>query len=288
MGAPAAPRRRPWTSGSGRFRGHVAVFVWGALLGCCNPACQAEDVNSNACWIGFGDAASNIHTGAVGCQQHPHLVGWQDDSHYGYDQLGVGRSEEACLARADAYFAWCGNRPGQRIFATFVPTGAMAAFPPETNEMRESEMRERHKLGAPWPLPCFLAPHRGSPRADEFKERPVVVGSLVWWLNDVGFDERDLRECQVPCVILSVPSQPNRQCVEQVPLRLVRMRNAQQPPSLPPSLPPSSSLSHTPCAAGPAAGAHGHQATGQVIQAAVAKVGLLLHGERRNLSGILH
>ena len=92
-------------------------------------------------------------------------------------------------------------------------------------DSRESETRKPLELGPPWPLQCSLVPVRGSPSPDEFKHRPVVVGSLVSWIDapGPGFDERDMRECEVPCVILKVPRNPPRQCVEQVPLFLVPM-----------------------------------------------------------------
>jgi len=89
-------------------------------------------------------------------------------------------------------------------------------------DSREVQIRKPLELGQPWPLQCALVPVRGSPSPDQFKDRPVVVGSLVSWIDapGSGFDEIDMRECEVPCVILKVPRNPPRQCVEQVPLIL--------------------------------------------------------------------
>ena len=86
-------------------------------------------------------------------------------------------------------------------------------------DSREVQIRKPLELGQPWPLQCALVPVRGSPSPDQFKDRPVVVGSLVSWIDapGPGFDEIDMRECEVPCVILKVPRNPPRQCVEQVP-----------------------------------------------------------------------
>ena len=45
--------------------------------------------------------------------------------------MGVGVSEERCLARAREYSEWCGNKMYQQIIATFTPTGATRAYPPD-------------------------------------------------------------------------------------------------------------------------------------------------------------
>ena len=61
-----------------------------------------------------------------GCRLHPWYAGrgeLADDSLPAYNHLGVGASEERCLARPQEYFEWCGNTFDRQIMATYVPTG---------------------------------------------------------------------------------------------------------------------------------------------------------------------
>ena len=195
--------------------------------------CTADDVVSeHTCLITFVD----------GCRAHSANTGELDDTHDAYSRLNVGRDEAACLARARYYFEWCENGRDQRIASTYVPTGAISIFPPEEVEEGESPtntrtaslaspvakrmaaiMQQRKSLGAPWPLPCDLTAHVGSRGTGGWSDRPVVVGSLVEWVDVLGFDEADMEACPVPCIILRLPRRPPRQCVEQLDMLLVPM-----------------------------------------------------------------
>jgi hypothetical protein len=50
-----------------------------------------------------------------GCRLHRAYEGVADDSATAYDHMGVGESEERCLARAKEYFEWCANGFHQQV-----------------------------------------------------------------------------------------------------------------------------------------------------------------------------
>ena len=62
-----------------------------------------------------------------GCRAHPSYGGLADDSAAAYNHMGVGKSEERCLARSKEYFEWCANDLHQQIMATYIPTGEVSA-----------------------------------------------------------------------------------------------------------------------------------------------------------------
>jgi hypothetical protein len=74
-----------------------------------------------------------------------------------------------------------------------------------------------------WPLPCTreeLKINSGFPRHlfMENSTRPVVVASWIKWFDTLGFDERDIAACSVPCLFMHIPSTNVRQeCTDESP-----------------------------------------------------------------------
>eukprot|EP00291_Cryptomonas_curvata_P015089 CAMPEP_0172152884 /NCGR_PEP_ID=MMETSP1050-20130122/1108_1 /TAXON_ID=233186 /ORGANISM="Cryptomonas curvata, Strain CCAP979/52" /LENGTH=167 /DNA_ID=CAMNT_0012821301 /DNA_START=232 /DNA_END=731 /DNA_ORIENTATION=- len=78
------------------------------------------------------------------CVERPGDIGKHDDSEIAYQQLGVGESEEACVARSAYYWKLCGNGIHQPVVATYLPTGASEMYP--SNDEWNEEMARRSQL----------------------------------------------------------------------------------------------------------------------------------------------
>ena len=78
-----------------------------------------------------------------GCRLHRAYEGVADDSATAYDHMGVGESEERCLARAKEYFEWCANGFHQQVRQCIVccpifdlyETAARAGYTPTCAEI---------------------------------------------------------------------------------------------------------------------------------------------------------
>jgi hypothetical protein len=82
-----------------------------AVLAVLAQYCASMQGARERCMINFLD----------GCTAHKTYMGIADDSAAAYDYMGVGQSEERCLARAKEYFEWCSNEVHQQVVSTRTP-----------------------------------------------------------------------------------------------------------------------------------------------------------------------
>jgi len=83
----------------------VAIALRLAVLAVLAHYCASMQGARERCMINFLD----------GCKAHKTYMGIADDSAAAYDYMGVGQSEERCLARAKEYFEWCSNELHQQV-----------------------------------------------------------------------------------------------------------------------------------------------------------------------------
>ena len=105
--------------------------------------------------------------------------------------MGVGVSEERCLARAREYSEWCGNKMYQQIIATFTPTGATRAYPPD--DVVEAASRAAEGAGGD-ALGDSPADSRQEENEESAPGREHIVGS--------GADGRGLALAQLRSLLL--------------------------------------------------------------------------------------
>ena len=86
------------------MRGGMALPLSLVVLSAFAPAASPQAARER-CMINFLD----------GCKLHRSYAGLADDSAAAYDHMGVGQSEERCLARSREYFEWCGNELHQQV-----------------------------------------------------------------------------------------------------------------------------------------------------------------------------
>jgi hypothetical protein len=96
-------------------------------------------LNAGKCWVNIPN-----------CVLNPSYSGIGDEFDEAYAELGVGESEQACLARAEYHWEFCGRNPFHQVHMTFLPSGATAAFPDDATVERNYSSKHPFYRLAKW------------------------------------------------------------------------------------------------------------------------------------------
>jgi hypothetical protein len=84
------------------------------------------------------------------CPLNPSYSGIGDEFDEAYAELGVGESEQACLARAKYHWEICGSNPFHQVLMSFLPSGATASFPDDATVERQYSSKHAFYRLAKW------------------------------------------------------------------------------------------------------------------------------------------
>lgn len=117
-----------------------------------------------------------------GCKAHKTYMGIADDSAAAYDYMGVGQSEERCLARAKEYFEWCFNEVHQQVVSPRTPLVRHPGLCVRTEQMPVCDCMPLHRPVRPYSKNAdhgYVRPDRCLERFPDRRGRRGGPGTLV-------------------------------------------------------------------------------------------------------------